>query len=93
MTMQQNKSERLEARLSPEQKALFQHAASLEGRSLTDFAISALLHAARKIIKEHAVIHLSLHDQQAFVQAITEPSKPNSRLIKAAKRHDKLIKD
>jgi Protein of unknown function (DUF1778) len=35
-----SKSERLEARLSREQKELLQWAADLEGRSLTDFVVS-----------------------------------------------------
>ena len=33
------KRERLEARVSPEQKALIERAARLEGRSVTDFLV------------------------------------------------------
>jgi len=85
------KSERLEARISLKQKHLFQHAANLSGRSLTDFAISALQEAAKNIIQEHAIIQLSLRDQQTFVEVLFAPPKPNNRLLKAAKRYQKKV--
>ena len=49
------KAERLEARLSRQQKELIQHAADLAGRSLTDFILSASQEAANKVIREHEV--------------------------------------
>ena len=88
----QIKTERLEARISSEQKELFQHAANLSGRSLTDFIISALQEAARLVVHEHKVIQLSLRDRQAFVQALLEPPKPNKNLSQAAKRYQKKVK-
>ena len=47
-----SKSERLEARLSREQKELLQWAADLEGRSLTDFVVSHAQNAAVQTISE-----------------------------------------
>jgi len=90
---QQTKSERLEARISREQKHLFQYAAHLQGRSLTDFAISALLDAANQAIQEYAIMQLSMQDQNTFVQAILNPPEPNKSLVKAAKRYHKEIND
>ncbi len=43
----QIKTERIEARLNPEQKALFVQAAALEGKSLSDFLISNAYEAAQ----------------------------------------------
>jgi uncharacterized protein (DUF1778 family) len=86
------KSERLEARISSEQKSIFQRAAELSGRSLTNFAINELLNAAKRIIQEHDIIQLSARDQQTFVQALLEPPKPSKSLIKAARRYKKDIK-
>lgn len=85
------KSERLEARISPQQKKLFQQAANLSGRSLTDFAIEALQETAMRIIQEHNVLQLSLEDQKAFIKAIFNPPAPSKNLIKAAKRHKKEV--
>ena len=64
------KSERLEARITTEQKRQFQHAANLMGRTITDFVISSLQEAATKIIREHEVIKLSIRDQKAFIQTL-----------------------
>jgi uncharacterized protein (DUF1778 family) len=42
-----SKNERLEARITKEQKEIFQRAAELQGRTLTDFVISSLMNAAK----------------------------------------------
>ena len=85
------KSERLEARITTDQKKLFQHAAQLSGRSLTDFAIVALQETAKRIIQEHEIILLSVEDQRLFFQALNEAPKPNKNLIAAAKRYKKEV--
>jgi uncharacterized protein (DUF1778 family) len=68
-----SKSERLEARLSYEQKELLQWAADLEGRSLTDFVVSHAHNAALQTISEHTVIKLSRADSIAFVESLQSP--------------------
>lgn len=45
--------ERLEARISPEQKALLERAAALEGRSLTDFVVASAQAAAHETIRRY----------------------------------------
>lgn len=87
------KSERLEARITPEQKRQFQHAANLVGRSMSDFTISSLQEAAIKIIREHEVINLSMHDQKTFIKALLKAPKPHQRLLKAKKAFDKKTKN
>ncbi len=62
-----SKVERLEARISKEQKELFQRAADLQGRSLTDFVIASVLDAAKRAIKEHEIMMLSVRDREVFV--------------------------
>ncbi len=47
------RAERLEARVSRETKALCQKAATLEGRSLTDFLVTSVVEAAKRIIREN----------------------------------------
>ncbi|MGD9153066.1 MAG: DUF1778 domain-containing protein [Gammaproteobacteria bacterium] len=82
------KSKRLEARISTEQKRLFQHAANLLGQSLTDFAINILQKEAKKIIKEHEIMQLFFRDQEIFIDAMLRPHKPNKRLQKAVKHYN-----
>ncbi|WP_372005433.1 DUF1778 domain-containing protein [Tistrella mobilis] len=81
------RSERLEARVSAEQKRLIEHAAALEGRSVTDFVLAAVQDAARRAIEDHRRIDLSLRDGEAFVRALTEPHPVNDRLMDTIRRY------
>ena len=82
-----DKIERLEARLSSTQKALIQHAADLQGRTLTALVVEASQDAAKKIIREHEIISLTAKESRSFVDALLAPSEPNVALKKAAKRY------
>lgn len=85
--------ERLEARVSPEQKALLQRAAALEGRTVTDFLVSSAQAAALETIRQHEQIVLSARDSAIFVEALLNPPAPNERLRAAARRHRALIEE
>ncbi len=80
-------SERLEARVTAEQKELFREAATLAGVTLTDFVISSVQQAALRTLEDQHMISLGRADQRAFVEALLEPPKPNARLSAAWKRH------
>lgn len=83
--------ERLEARITTEQKTLLERAAALEGRSLTDFVVSNAHAAAVATIQRHEVIALTARDSQLFAEALSHPPAPNERLRAAARRHRDLI--
>jgi uncharacterized protein (DUF1778 family) len=87
------KTARLEARLTDEQKALFQHAADLTGRSLTEFVVSSAQEVAARTVREHEVLTLSGHDRQIFLDALLKPNPPNKRLRQAAKRYKSISGD
>lgn len=82
---------RLEARLSPEIKALMQRAADLEGRSLTDFVVASAQAAAYRVIEQHQTLKLGLEDSEAFVQALLNPPEPNDALQSAVGRYQKMV--
>lgn len=84
---------RLEARVSPEIKALWQKAADLEGRTLTDFVVASVQAAACKVIEQHQTLKLSLEDSEAFVDALLNPPKPNDALKAAALQYKQVIRD
>lgn len=84
------KSERLEARISPQQKRLFKRAAELQGNTLTEFVVVSLQTAADKIIRDHNLIELAGRDRDVFVAAILKPDLPSGRLKKAVSRYKKL---
>ena len=78
---------RLEARVSSAQKALFQRAAQLSGRTISDFVVASAQEAATKLIQAHEHIVLSRAEQAAFVQALLEAPAPSARLRRAAKAY------
>ena len=82
---------RLEARVSPETKALLQKAADLEGRTLTDFIVATVQAEAYRVIEQHQTLQLSFEDSKAFVDALSNPPKPNGALKAAAERYKNTI--
>lgn len=81
------KSERLEARITADQKALFLEAADVLGRSLTDFVVSSVHDAAMRALRDHQITTLSARDSERFVEALLNPPAPGTRLRTAARRY------
>ncbi len=81
------KEERLEARVTPEQKQLIARAAALRGSSVTDFIVASAQQAAADTIKDFEL--LTLHDEarDVFINAILHPPAPNEAARKAAQRY------
>jgi uncharacterized protein (DUF1778 family) len=86
-TTSSSADERLEARISTEQKRLFKEAATLRGVTLTDFVVSSVHEAAVRTLEARHVIEVSQNDQRAFVDALSHPPAPNSALRRAWARH------
>jgi len=82
---------RLEARVSPAQKALFQRAATLTGRTLSDLVVYSTQEAASRIVREHDVIRLTQEDQIAFATALLNPLPIPARLQQAAKQYARTV--
>jgi uncharacterized protein (DUF1778 family) len=81
------RQERLEARISRDQKSLFQRAADLQGRSLTDFVLHSVHEAALRTIEETQLIRLDARESRAFADALLRPRPPNAKLRSAARRY------
>lgn len=90
-TPSQKPTARLEARVSPELKAIWQEAAALEGRSLTDFVVASVQAAAYAVLERHQKLVLGHQESQAFVQALLNPPEPNAALSQAADRYGTLV--
>lgn len=87
----QERSERLEARITQSQKALLKQAADLQGRTLSDFIVQAASEAALRVVQEHQVITLTAREQAVFVEALLNPPEPGPRLRSAARRYRKIM--
>jgi uncharacterized protein (DUF1778 family) len=81
------RAERLEARVTAEQKSLIERAAALQGRSVTDFVLTSVQDAARRAIEEHRQLTLSVRDGEAFVEALLNPVPVNDRLHDTIRRY------
>ena len=87
----QNTTARLEARIAPETHALLKRAAEMEGRSLTDFVVSAALTAARRTIDQSEILRLNARSS-AFVTGLLADAAPAApALTRARAHHDRLI--
>lgn len=84
---------RLEARISTDLHSMLKRAAELQGRTMTDFVVSAVRDAAQHAIEEAEVIRLSRADQECFAQALLSPPKPSPALRRALKRRTKLLSE
>jgi uncharacterized protein (DUF1778 family) len=82
-----SRGERLEARVTAEQKALIEQAAALQGRTVTDFVLTSVQEAARNAIADHQKLELSLRDSKAFVDALLNPKPVNERLRDTVRRY------
>lgn len=80
------KAARFEGRLTPEEKALFERAARVAGRSVTDFVFSSAADAARRVLLRERLLELGAEDSRAFAEAIAAAEEPNERLREAMRR-------
>ena len=82
---------RIEARVTPEALALVRQAAEIQGRSLSEFVVSAAEAAARAALEENgSIIRLSPEDQARFVETLLNP-RPISPAMKRAQAHHKRL--
>jgi uncharacterized protein (DUF1778 family) len=81
------RAQRLETRVTAEQKNLIARAAALQGRTITDFVLTSVQDAARRTIEEHQQLELSVRDSEAFVEALLNSRPVNERLRDTVRRY------
>lgn len=82
-----SRAQRLETRVTAEQKSLIERAAALQGRTVTDFVLTSVQEAARRAIEEHHRLELSVRDSEAFVDALLGSRPVNDRLRETVRRY------
>lgn len=83
---------RLEARISADLHAMLKRAAELQGRTMTDFVVTAVQDAAQRAIEQAEVIRLSLANQECFAQALLSPPQTSPALERAFARRNRLLR-
>lgn len=79
-----NRTERLEARVTSELKALLVRAAELQGTSLSEFITRHVREAAYCTIRDQERLELDSQEREDFITALLNPPKPNEHLQNAA---------
>jgi uncharacterized protein (DUF1778 family) len=86
-----SRTARIEARIAPDALKIVKRAAELQGRSLSDFVVAAAQAAAYQAIDEAQIIHLSVADQNAFVESFLNPPDPTPALRRAFQLHSEIV--
>ena len=89
--MKSQTTARLEARLPNQVMKRLKRAAEIQGRSLTDFVVSAADEAASRAIEQTEILRLAVEDQRRIAKAILNPPAPAPALKRAARRYRELF--
>ncbi|HET8628954.1 MAG TPA: DUF1778 domain-containing protein [Thermomicrobiales bacterium] len=81
------KPARLAARLSPQQKALIERAAAVEGLTVTEFVVRSAQAAAEAALARAAAIALSERDSARVAEALLHPRPPTPALRALIREH------
>lgn len=83
--------DRIDVRISKEQKEFFRYASELSGfKSLSEFVIHCVFVESNKIVKDNNLIVNSLEDKERFIEAILNPPTPNENLRRAQLNYKKF---
>lgn len=87
------RTSRIEARIAPELLATVKRAAELQGRSVSDFVVTATVEAASKAIAETSMMRLSQEASEQLARLLINPPAPNAALKSAFAARRRLIAD
>jgi uncharacterized protein (DUF1778 family) len=90
-TQLSDKTERFEARLTPDQKQVLTRAAAHQGQTLSQFVLSSAQREAERVIRESEVIRLSVRDFQTLLEALRDPGPPSAKLVEGAQRYREFM--
>lgn len=80
------KKERIDLRLTNDDKALIENAAALSNLTISQFMLASASQRAEEVIEEHRRLTLNEKSWSLVMEAISNPPAPNTRLKNAARR-------
>lgn len=84
-------NDRIDVRISKEQKELVKYASELRGfKSLSEFVVFCINKESSNIINDNNLILKTIEDKKIFLDAILNPPKPNEKLKKAQLNYQKF---
>jgi len=85
------RSERLNARITPDDQVLLAKVADMQGVSVSTFVVQAARAKAKSVLRRRRLIRLSTRDQKALIRALLSPPEPNAALVRAAASHARAL--
>ena len=87
------KSHRIEARVSPDERARILHAARLQNLSVSSFVVAAAVEKANEIINEQVVTRVSPDYFEQLLRALDEPESVPAleRAAERARRRSRIL--
>lgn len=77
-------NDRIDVRISKEQKELIKYASALRGfKNVSEFIVTYVTNEANKIVNENNNILNTLEDKKIFIEAILNPPMANDKLKRA----------
>lgn len=80
------KKQRIDLRLTEDDKNMIEEAAAMTNQSISQFMVSTASERAAEVIDQHRRLALSEASSNTVMDAISNPPAPNDRLKQAAKR-------
>ncbi|EFB2343655.1 DUF1778 domain-containing protein (plasmid) [Escherichia coli] len=80
------KKQRIDLRLTDDDKSIIEEAAAMSNQSITQFMVSSASERAVKVIEQHRRLVLSEESWNLVMDAISNPPVPNDKLKRAANR-------
>ncbi len=80
------KKQRIDLRLTDEDKKMIEEAAAMTNQTITQFLVNSASERAAEVIEQHRRLVLSEESWNRVMDAIENPPAPNDKLKRAAKR-------
>jgi len=80
------KKQRIDLRLTDDDKSLIEEAAAMSNQTITQFMVASASERAAQVIEQHRRLVLNEESWDLVMEALSNPPAPNARLKSAAKR-------
>ncbi|EMH4163256.1 DUF1778 domain-containing protein [Pluralibacter gergoviae] len=84
------KKQRIDLRLTEDDKNIIEEAAAMSNQTVTQFLVSSACEHAAQVIEQHRRLVLNEESWNQVMDAISNPPTPNERIKRAAERLKKM---
>lgn len=84
----QNRTERLQQRITPRQKEMLVRAAKLKDMDVSEFVVLHAYGAAVEVVRDEELIYLNNQETERFVQSFFNPPVPSENLRRLMHEED-----